>query len=263
MIIRENRCQECPFFKDRKCSIRYGGHIRKCAVGLNIQYQELISKNEDSRVLEVGCGTWSPLKEALGGQWYGIDPIKINKRGEQTVATKIGSVSDIPYPDEFFDYVITNQSIEHWYEYGVSFKKGLSEISRVLKNGGKCYINAPIHFHGHKYFFRGNLKKIAGLFEQKYWDVIFTKWRENCQPLEPYRPFEESSIPKYIWRGFKCSWILDIRLDKKVTMPKCNWKLILPNWTLTMSLRKSMNLGLVTTLALAGRKIKEFNRTDQ
>ena len=51
--------------------------------------------------------------------WHGIDVFDTNLRGEKTIATKIASVSNLPYPNNSFDFVLANQSIEHWHEYYV------------------------------------------------------------------------------------------------------------------------------------------------
>ena len=61
-------------------------------------------------------------------RWDGIDVFEVNKLGVKSLATKIASVENIPFADHYFDYVLSNQSIEHWREYDVSPAVGLSEI---------------------------------------------------------------------------------------------------------------------------------------
>jgi ubiquinone/menaquinone biosynthesis C-methylase UbiE len=132
---------------------------------LNLRLAKDIPENH--RVLEVGCGVQSLLLENLKNksQWEGIDVFSENDKGVKTIATKIASVENIPFKNNSFDYVLSNQSIEHWREYGVSTVQGLSEISRVTSMHGKVVINFPIHLHGDKNFVKGDFKKIDKFFE--------------------------------------------------------------------------------------------------
>ncbi len=131
---------------------------------LNLKLSE--SLKDGISILEVGCGFQSLLKEQVEGRcsWYGID-VLAGTTEHPSLATKIASVNCIPYPNEYFDLVISNQSIEHWFEYNVKFSDGLSEINRVLKPTGKAILNFPIHLHGHKVFVTGDLKHLNKCIE--------------------------------------------------------------------------------------------------
>ena len=48
----------------------------------------------------------------------------------------LGSAEDIPYSDNYFDHAVCSESFGFWSEP----EKGLAEIKRVLKPGGKLYI---------------------------------------------------------------------------------------------------------------------------
>ena len=48
----------------------------------------------------------------------------------------LGNAEDIPYPDDYFDYAVCSESFGFWSEP----EKGLVEIKRVLKPGGKLYV---------------------------------------------------------------------------------------------------------------------------
>jgi len=48
----------------------------------------------------------------------------------------LGSAEDIPYPDNYFDHAVCSEAFGFWSEP----EKGLKEIKRVLKTGGKLYI---------------------------------------------------------------------------------------------------------------------------
>jgi len=122
-----------------------------------------LKKIKNVKVLEIGCGNWDYAKNIFENnkcEWYGFDVLN-NK------LTNIkGSVSSIPFLDNSFDVIIGNQTMEHWFEYGVSFKKALSEINRVLRKNGVLILNAPIHVHGHPFFLKGNIDKKINLFKK-------------------------------------------------------------------------------------------------
>ena len=121
---------------------------------------------EKSSVLEIGCGVQSLFLENIKSpnRWDGIDVFEVNKLGVKSIATKIASVENIPFADQYFDYMLSNQSIEHWREYGVSPSVGLSEIRRVVRNEGRVFINFPIHLHGDRIFVKGDFEKIDRCF---------------------------------------------------------------------------------------------------
>jgi SAM-dependent methyltransferase len=119
-------------------------------------------------VLEIGCGAHSLLKDQLKPPaiWEGIDVIDADRKGRPSVATRRASVDAIPWPDETFDYVVSNQSIEHWHEYGVPMERGLCEIRRVLKRNGAAIINFPVHLHGNNMFVTGKYEAIEAEFKR-------------------------------------------------------------------------------------------------
>ena len=127
----------------------------------------LKSISSTDRVLEIGCGSSSFLKDHMKDQsnWEGIDVFSVDSRGRKCIATRLGSVHEIPFNNESFDIILSNQSIEHWFEYGVSIPDGLREISRVLKVGGVAHLNFPFLLHGHPLFVRGDLKSILELID--------------------------------------------------------------------------------------------------
>jgi len=190
--------------------------IRKTVIKLNQRLKnELSSLPKKQKVLEIGCGSWSYLKDhGKNLEWYGIDVKNTTQYGKPTIATKIGSVEKIPYCANTFDIVLCNQSIEHWYEYGVTFAKGLSEIHRVLKKGGTLHANVPIHLHGHKYFVKGNLMKIRLLFNSKSWNLRTEKWKNK----DDYQGWKLNNIPDYMISS-KDSWVLNIIATAKSASP--------------------------------------------
>jgi ubiquinone/menaquinone biosynthesis C-methylase UbiE len=95
-------------------------------------------------VLDVGCGDGFFAKIAFGRKLdVGIDL----DAGEVARAVKSGSygravqasVTELPFPDKSFKTVISNCVLEHV----PKIDRGLREISRVLKPGGRLIITVP------------------------------------------------------------------------------------------------------------------------
>ena len=133
----------------------------------NVTYlnRKLLNNIEsNSSLLEIGCGTNSIFIESKESKFSRIDGLDIHEkdlRGRNTLANIVGSVSKIPIRSNFYDFCISNQSIEHWFEYNVSLNMGLSEIARVLKKDkGKMIINFPLFLHGKREFLQGNIEYI-------------------------------------------------------------------------------------------------------
>jgi ubiquinone/menaquinone biosynthesis C-methylase UbiE len=105
----------------------------------------------DESVLDVGCGTGGvtiPAKLRVGknGQASGIDPApqmiavarrKASRAGLE-IDFRVGVIESLPYPDATFDTVTSSLMMHHLPEHLRS--KGLAEIRRVLKPGGRLLI---------------------------------------------------------------------------------------------------------------------------
>ncbi len=84
------------------------------------------------KLLDVGCGTGLTTE-----QWeckrYGIDPApKLLERAgrKDGIEYKLAPAESIPYPDDFFDIVISITAIQNFRD----IEKGLREIKRVGKD---------------------------------------------------------------------------------------------------------------------------------
>ena len=158
--------------------------LHNSVIYLNQKLLNSISKN--LKLLEIGCGVKSIFLDKKNDQFSRKDGLDIHEndfRGRETLANLIGSVSNIPTRSNFYDYCISNQSIEHWFEYNVSLSLGLSEISRVLKKkSGKMIINFPLFLHGKSEFAKGNieyiLKEISNYFIVKEITFIYSESRK-------------------------------------------------------------------------------------
>ena len=120
------------------------GRLRRLTVD-----QALLRPGEG--VLDVGCGTGSvtiPARLRVGenGKAAGIDPspgmIAIARRkaarAELDIDFRLGVIEAIPFPDGTFDAVTSSLMMHHLPKH--LRIKGLSEIKRVLRPGGRLLI---------------------------------------------------------------------------------------------------------------------------
>ncbi len=190
-------CVNCRVFDGEKaaCSINFGTPLRKCVVA-SIEAHFFDCGGQEC--LELGYGRFNLARNLIvrsGGFWTGIDPAQPVTRKAELHQGGHGSAAAIPFPDNTFDQVFGIQSFEHW---GQKFTRGrasadyaecLAEVSRVLKPGGKIYLDAPIHFHGHEMFIIGDLPRIRSHFKPQQWqNVVMQCWRRDHAPLEKYPP---------------------------------------------------------------------------
>ncbi len=97
---------------------------------------ELIKKylkpNPEDKLLDVGCGT-GLTTEPWKCKRYGIDPAKkllAKAKNKENIKYKLAPAENIPYPDNFFDIVISITAIQNFQD----IEKGLKEIKRVGKD---------------------------------------------------------------------------------------------------------------------------------
>jgi len=83
----------------------------------------------NKKILDVGCGE----KKTIGS--IGLDFIKFND------VNVVHDLNSFPYPfkDNSFDLIIANHVIEHV----ANIPKTITELSRILKTGGKIWITTP------------------------------------------------------------------------------------------------------------------------
>lgn len=119
----------------------YDGRWKKVAEDM-VKYYGLKS---GQRVLDIGCGKGFflyDLKLVLPGiEVRGIDISKYaleNAKEEIKEFLDLGSACELPYPDNYFDLVISINTLHSLYIYDL--EKALKEIERVKKSEGNSYI---------------------------------------------------------------------------------------------------------------------------
>jgi ubiquinone/menaquinone biosynthesis C-methylase UbiE len=124
-----------------------GGWLRK----LRERTATLARLQPGDKVLDVGCGTGTlaiEVQQRVGatGRAFGIDP------GAQQIARarskaarrnlpidfKVGVIEQLDFPDQTFDAVVSTLMMHHLPDD--LKRRGLSEIARVLKPGGRLVI---------------------------------------------------------------------------------------------------------------------------
>lgn len=94
-----------------------------------------IEELDYNTVLDVGCGIGNGLNylKSHGKDVKGIDVSEwaVNKSKERGFDVQVSSITNIPFPDNYFDLVTTTDVLEHLYIEDI--KKSIKEIIRVSK----------------------------------------------------------------------------------------------------------------------------------
>ena len=127
------------------------GQIYSIIRGRNAVYEKMIYTGvEGQRVLEYGCGTGSHSMEMArrGGVVTGIDISEIGIQKARDRATKakvtgaeylVMDAEEMEFDDNTFDLIIGEGILHH-----LDLEKSYSEISRVLKPGGRAIFMEPL-----------------------------------------------------------------------------------------------------------------------
>lgn len=116
---------------------------------------ERLEVESGKKLLDIACGVGLLLKEAgaLGLETFGIDisevAVRLARNNSPQSEIIEGSGENLPYPNNFFDYVTNLGSLEHF----INPDKGIQEMVRVLKTEGKAAVLLP-----NSYWWKGIVK---------------------------------------------------------------------------------------------------------
>ena len=104
---------------------------------------EIVSRIKCSRVLDVGCGTGKYLRRIDAHERYGVDisrqMIEIGKKKAKDIVLKVANAEKLPFKENYFDFVFSLDMLEHT----PNPESAISEMHRVLKNGGTMIVTTP------------------------------------------------------------------------------------------------------------------------
>jgi ubiquinone/menaquinone biosynthesis C-methylase UbiE len=182
---------------------------------LRAYYDFLISKEdlENKVVLDIGCGYGAFVLYASEKKVKKVYGIEITEKDlatakkcveKENVELKVGSGIEIPFPDNYFDTVVSFEVLEHIPKN--TENKMFSEINRVLKKGGKLYLSTPFdsffsklfdpafYLIGHRHY---SLKQIKEFTKNNNLKILSTKvWGGIWQILAQFDLY----ISKWIFR---------------------------------------------------------------
>tara|TARA_B100000902_G_scaffold399968_1_gene474099 strand:- start:2591 stop:3253 length:663 start_codon:yes stop_codon:yes gene_type:complete len=118
--------------------------LKEVILNNGVKQKFFLSFQKESRVLELGCGIGRNamfIKNYYNNiEYHGVDILNKEKVDEYIDYKNCNLENNkLPYEDNYFDKIIFTHVIEH-------LKDPLSlgsEINRVLKSGGKIYVEAP------------------------------------------------------------------------------------------------------------------------
>ncbi|NQV09409.1 class I SAM-dependent methyltransferase [Candidatus Woesearchaeota archaeon] len=127
--------------------------------------KENLNIKQDSRLLDVGCGTAFSL-DYLNCTKIGVDPSQeLLKQSKHPVIK--GEAENLPFKDKEFDFVISLTAIHNFH----NIEKGLKEMKRVGNEFAFSILKNSKNFEIIESLIKKNFKSIKTIEEEK--DTIF------------------------------------------------------------------------------------------
>jgi len=156
-------------------------------------------KASSGKLLDVCCGRGEHMEifKKMGFDVYGVDMDTIAKdKGLSVEICEVG-IDKLPYPNDFFDFIIMKSAIEHIR----NIYPAMEELYRVLKKGGKILITTCDYKKQYKTFYNDVDHKTPftkwSLFDlllrydfknvnvETFYQLPFT-WKGNILKIIPY-----------------------------------------------------------------------------
>ena len=138
-LYREASGVRATFGTDEPRALEYYARLLEFVTGV----ARSSGSERSTRLLDVGCGSgWSTLAFARAG--YDATGIDLNPRAFEPASAnrcelREGSATEIPFPADSFDLVVTYQCLEHVSEP----RRALDEMVRVCRPGGTVAVVGP------------------------------------------------------------------------------------------------------------------------
>lgn len=147
-----------------------------------------------------GTGRLSAKLLTVADQVYGVDlseeVLKIAQKKYPEIKFQVGESIDLPYQDDFFDLVVINGSLHHFF----AMDKTFSEAFRVLKPAGKFIVlgepNANYHRWHNPFFYLW----IASRLVIRAFNVFVSQATVHQEMIEPDA---EVFVPKKMRQSLK------------------------------------------------------------
>lgn len=158
--------------------------------------RKFLGANKIKRALELGSGTGRLANNLLkiAEEVYGVDQsaevLKIAQEKYPKLKLTCAEVIDLPYKDNYFDLVIINGSLHHFFAVKATF----AEAHRVLKPGGAFVLLGEPNSHFMKLYNPFFYLWIMDRFANK----VFSQFSRKNLPSEPIEPDAESYVPEQL-----------------------------------------------------------------
>ena len=163
--------------------------VKACETAVILKYAPQMS----GKVLEIGPGANQVPRNIISNyaEWTGIDAVWRENPGKRCFR---GRAHALPFEDRTFDWVVAIATVEHWNERRTEISRGIKEVVRVLKFGGKFLATVPMFNHGEDMFFFGRRGKVEDTFRSVKWSEIkFEDWSRDSHPLEPLKEWKKDA----------------------------------------------------------------------
>ena len=167
-------------------------------------------------LLDIGCGS-KPYQQYCSNinKYIGLELDTKNNRVQKKADYYYDGIN-FPFNDKEFDSILCNQVLEHVFNP----EKFLSEINRVLKNGGKFVISVPFVWDEHEQpydFARYSSFGLKHLFEKHGFEIISTQ--KTCNDIRVIFQLINAYIFKCLQiKSFKIRFIFQTFLTAPFTV---------------------------------------------
>lgn len=220
----------------------------------------------NSKLLDIGCGS-SPIigryKNALG---IDVNEAKLRYLKEQypNIVTRQMSAETLDFPDEYFDYVICIELLEHLQDA----EKAVAEIARVLKKGGKAVLATPDYARWHWHLIeqftaykddhvtKFTRKKLEAMCRRAGLEPVGHNYVAACDFIGSYRKRYDNSLSQYRQVGVRGLANVALEVSKRIASPRmsranivltyrCNYRCLTCNmWLRAMARPEELGMEL-------------------